>query len=278
MPLDAKVRSSRRTASRAGNHRTLTSSVTDLQLALELAARADAITMRHFGARDLGVVSKADGTPVTEADLAVERALRARLAVARPHDTVLGEEDGGGLTGGRQWVIDPIDATENYLRGNPVFATLIALRSAGQTLVAVASAPALGRRWHATRGGGAWCADARLAVSKVSDTHDAFFAYGGVSWWHSSGRSGALDRLLERCWRARGFGDFWMYMMVAEGVLDIAIEPSDLKVWDTLAPKLIVQEAGGRVTGFSADNDEDGSLVATNALLHEQVLELLADR
>jgi histidinol-phosphatase len=185
---------------------------------------------------------------------------------------VFGEEYGGELIAGRQWVIDPIDATKNYLRGNPIFATLIALRNAGATLVAVVSAPALGRRWFATKGDGAWCGDTRLTVSHVSQTHHAFFGYGGISWWETSGRADAFDRLIHRCWRARGIGDFWMYMMVAEGALDIAIEPTGLKIWDTLAPKLIVEEAGGRVSNFTGGHTDDGSLVATNGLLHEEVL------
>jgi histidinol-phosphatase len=203
----------------------------DLELALSLADDADRIALARFRARDLGVETKPDLTPVTEADRAVESALRERLARERPDDPVLGEESGGQDPSG--WVIDPIDGTRNYSRGIPVWATLIAF--AGR--VGVVSAPALGRRWWAERDGGAWANGERIHVSAIADLADATLLYG-------------LDRLpppraLE-AWHVRGFGDFWAHMLVAEGAAEAAFDAHELAVWDTAPLGVIVGEAGGR--------------------------------
>ena len=241
----------------------------DLALALELADLADAITLERYLATDLIVETKPDLTPVTEADQAAERAIRERLATARPGDAIIGEEFGTTAEAQRQWVIDPIDGTKNYVRGIPVWATLIALRGE----VAVVSAPALHRRWWAARGQGAF-ADARpIRVSHVADLADAQLLWSGVEEWEAVGRTEAVLNLARRCWRSRGLGDFWQYMLVAEGAAEIALDP-EVKLWDLAAPQLIVEEAGGRFTDMSGvPRPDGGSGLATNGLLHDAVLE-----
>lgn len=249
----------------------------DLTLAMALADAADQASIRRFAAQDLQVETKPDATPATEVDFAVERLIRRRLEQARPRDAVLGEEEGGEPADGRLWVVDPIDATKNYLRGCPVFGTLIALQEDQVTTVAVVSAPLLRRRWHATLGGGAWEGGERLTVSGVRQCRDAYFSHGSLRWWEAAGLLSGFDRLWRRCWRQRAFGDFWAYMLVAEGAIDVAIEPSGLSLWDTVAPRLIVEEAGGTVTTTRGGTVFDGSMVATNGHVHGEVLQLLAD-
>ena len=258
----------------------------DLRIALELADRADAITTARFGAADLVVEAKPDLTPVSDADRTVEQALRDRLAEVRPDDTVIGEEFGGADDhGGRRWVIDPIDGTKNYVRGVPVWATLIALldeteRCAGDAVVGVVSAPALGRRWWARRGGGAWCTgpeggERRLTVSAVSDLSDASLSYSSLSGWAALGRREAFVALTDRVWRTRAYGDFWSYMLVAEGAVDLAAEP-ELSLWDMAALAPVVTEAGGRFTGLDGvDGVHEGNAAASNGRLHEQFLAAL---
>ncbi len=255
----------------------------DLALALELADLADEITLGRFRAFDLAVETKPDLTPVSEADHAVEQRLRERLAVDRPDDAVLGEEYGSseGSGGTRRWILDPIDGTKNYVRGIPVWATLLALRDGGALTVGVVSAPALNRRWWARRGEGAFLDDGlagsprRLHVSGVRELGDATFLFGGLEDWGAEGRLGALLDLGSRCWRTRGFGDVWSYMLVAEGGADIGIDPS-VSMWDVAAPQVIVEEAGGRFTDLAGVARADGgSGVATNGLVHEAVLEIL---
>ena len=202
----------------------------DLAFALSLADDADAIAMARFGAADLQVETKPDLTPVSEADRLVESTLRARIGRERPGDAVFGEEEGGGDAG---WMIDPIDGTRNYTRGIPIWATLIAFRDR----VAVVSAPALGRRWWAVRGEGAFVDGKPLHVSAIDRLEDATLLY-------------ALDRPVpERAWAAwhlRGFGDFWAHMLVAEGAAEVAVDAIGLKVWDTAPLGVILEEAGGR--------------------------------
>ena len=232
----------------------------DLAFALELADLADSISLPRFRAVDLVVETKPDLTPVTEADRAVEQALRERVAEECPGDLVLGEGFGGGegdgsvhadaAEDGRRWIVDPIDGTKNYLRGIPVWGTLIAYERDGGVAVAVASAPALGRRWWAVRGEGAFADGHPISVSKVERLEDVQLTFGGLRTWR---KYGLLDRFLDlasRCWRTRGFGDFWMHMLVAEGSADIAVE-MEVNLWDLAAPKLIVEEAGGRFTDLS---------------------------
>jgi histidinol-phosphatase len=257
----------------------------DLAFALELADVADEITLGRFRAGDLIVETKPDMTPVTEADRAAEEALRTRLGEALPSDAVLGEEFGSGgpdAGSGRRWIIDPIDGTKGYVRGMPVWATLLALEIDGEAALGVVSAPALHRRWWASRGRGAWVADGlsrepqRLRVSAVSSLSDSQLCYGGIEDWEAAGRDPRL--LLElgrRCWRTRGVGDVWSYMLVAEGAAEIGLDPI-VSLWDLAAPRAIVEEAGGRFTDFSGVPRADGgSGLATNGLVHDQVLEII---
>ncbi len=222
-----------------------------LDFALELADAADAISLPRFGALDLRVDRKPDFTPVTDADRAVEARLRELIAEHRPGDGVLGEEEGGAEDGVR-WIIDPIDGTKNFVRGIPVWATLIALARDDELVAGVVSAPALGRRWWAARGEGAFCNGAPIRVSGVSQLADAAV---------SAALASDLAALEDTAWHARGLGDFWQHVLVAEGALDAAID-YPLKLWDYAALVPIVEEAGGR-TGFTAG----GQFVTTNGLL-----------
>jgi histidinol-phosphatase len=255
----------------------------DLELALELADVADSITTARFRAADLVVETKPDLTPVSEADTAVERALRDRLGAVCPGDAILGEEFGvsEGSRGGRRWIVDPIDGTKNYVRGIPVWATLLALQEGNQIAVGVVSAPALGRRWWAARGVGAFGADElteeprRLRVSAVRALEDAQLCVSGFDGWEDNGRLEQLLTLSRRCWRTRGFGDFWTYMLVAEGVAEIGCE-AVVSLWDLAAPQVIVEEAGGTFTDLRGVATPDGGdALATNGLLHEQALGLV---
>jgi histidinol-phosphatase len=247
----------------------------DLELALELAEVADAITLERFGAVDLVVETKPDLTPVTEADRAVEHALRERLGTARASDSMVGEEFGASTApdSERRWIIDPIDGTKNYVRGIPIWATLLALQEGEEVSVGVVSAPALGRRWWAARGEGAFAGDARrIGVSEVSELADAQLLWGGIEDWDAVGRADAALELARSCWRSRGLGDFWQFMLVAEGAAEIALEPV-VSVWDIAAPMLIVEEAGGRFTDLSGQRTPDGGdAIATNGVLHDDAL------
>jgi histidinol-phosphatase len=252
----------------------------DLALAFELADLSDALTLGRFLAADLAVETKPDLTPVTEADRAVEHAIRERLAAVRQRDSVVGEEF-GALTGegARRWIIDPIDGTKNYVRGIPVWATLLALEDQGQIAIGVVSAPALGRRWWASRGGGAFVNDAfaererGLSVSAIRELSDAQLCWSGIGSWEEAGSLEALLELTRRCWRTRGFGDFWGYMLVAEGAADVSCE-AEVSLWDLAAPLVIVEEAGGRFTdlrGVRTADGEQGAL-ASNGLVHDAAL------
>jgi histidinol-phosphatase len=257
--------------------------VSDLELALSLADLGDRLAMSRFRATDLVVETKPDLTPVSEADRAVEQALREVLAVERPDDAILGEEFGtaGGST--RRWIIDPIDGTKNYVRGVPVWSVLIALVVDDEVRVGVVSAPALGRRWWAERGAGAWCTDApgseprRLRVSGVARLEDASFSYSDSRGWAERGSGSGLQQLLDTTWRQRAYGDFWSHMLVAEGAVDIAAEPQ-LETYDMAALIPIVEEAGGRLTAYDGSPALGGGCaLATNGLLHDQVVAALAD-
>lgn len=253
----------------------------DLRLARDLADMAHVLSVERFRAQDLVVETKPDHTPVTDVDRAVEQALRAALRESRPRDAILGEEFGGERTAGRQWILDPIDGTANFLRGVPVWGTLVALAVDGAPVVGAVGAPALGRRWWAARGEGAWTVDGpgaaprRLSVSGVRELSDASLSYNSLKGWQQEGRSDALLRLADCVWRTRAYGEFWSYLLVAEGALDVAVE-FDLKPYDMAALVPIVEEAGGRFT--SADGEPGpwhGSALATNGHLHAQVLAMV---
>jgi histidinol-phosphatase len=252
----------------------------DLAVALALADDADRLTMARFRAADLVVEAKPDLTPVSDADRAVEQAIRASLADRRPTDAVSGEEFGSTGTSARRWVIDPIDGTKNYVRAVPVWATLIALLDGADAVVGVVSAPALGRRWWAHRGGGAWLSEfggapRRLSVSKVSELGNASLSYASLSGWAALGRRDAFVALTDRVWRSRAYGDFWSYLLVAEGAVDLAAEP-ELSLWDMAALAPVVTEAGGRFTGLDGiDGVHQGNAAASNGLLHAQFLAAL---
>lgn len=252
----------------------------DLTLALELADQADSLTMDRFGALDLRIETKPDLTPVTDADRGAEESLRAALASARPGDTVFGEEFGGTTTlTGRQWVIDPIDGTKNFVRGVPVWCTLIALLEDGVPTVGVVSAPALARRWWAGSGQGAFGSFAgatrKLSVSGVTDLASASLSYSDLTTGWDDRRDSFVE-LTDAVWRVRAYGDFWSYCMVAEGAVDIACEP-EVKLWDIAPLDILIREAGGTFTSIDgAPGAHEGSALATNGLLHDAVLARLS--
>jgi histidinol-phosphatase len=253
----------------------------DLALAHELADAADAITLDRFGAVDLVVESKPDLTPVSDADTAVERAVRRLLAARRPGDAVLGEEDGETGTGPRRWVVDPVDGTKNFVRGVPVWATLVALQEEGVVTAGVVSAPALGRRWWAARGagahtGGALARSRQLRVSAVGALPDASVAYSSLTGWEEQGRLPGLLDVSREVWRTRAYGDFWSHVLVAEGAVDASFEP-EVSLWDLAPLQVVVEEAGGRFTDLSGVARPDGgSAVCSNGLLHDALLAALA--
>jgi len=239
----------------------------DLQLALELADAADEITMKGFRSSSLGVRTKSDKTPVSEADEAVERMLRAALERERAGDGIVGEEFGVSGESARRWILDPIDATKNYIRGIPVFGTLIALEEQGRITVGVVSAPAMAKRWWASAGGGAFCNGEAIHVSRVATIEEAFLSSYALTEPYLT--------LARRSARPCAFSDFWAHMLVAEGALDIAVEPR-LAPWDMAPLQIIVEEAGGRFTNVQGDARYDGgSGLSTNGLLHDAVLEVL---
>jgi len=250
----------------------------DLAFAHELADLADSISVPRFKAADLVVETKPDLSPVTEADRAVEEALRERIAATLPGDAVVGEEFGHGgaeQAASRRWIIDPIDGTKNYMRGIPVWATLLALERDGETNTALVSAPALGHRWWAVKGAGAFADGRPIHVSKVSRLEDAQLCFGGLRTWRKHGLLEQFLALAARCWRTRGFGDFWMHMLVAEGAADIATE-MEVSLWDLASVKLIVEEAGGRFTDLAGQaTPSGGTSLSTNGLLHEEALAIL---
>ena len=270
----------------------------DLALALELADLADAVSLSRFRAVDLDIRTKPDRSFVTEADLAVERVIRDRLAADRPEDGILGEEFGIAGDSTRQWIIDPIDGTANFLRGVPVWGSLISLAIDGVPVVGVASAPAMARRWWAATGMGAWTTasaaelgvsesrtdaasaafpDARrISVSRVADLGDAALSFQSIAQWRDAGYLDRLLALAERVWRDRAYGDLWSYMLLAEGLIDITGE-FDVKPYDLAALIPIVDEAGGRFTSITGEPGPwHGSALATNGLMHDTVLDALA--
>jgi histidinol-phosphatase len=251
----------------------------DLAFALELADAADDITLARYRATDLVVETKPDLTPVTEADQAAEKALRARIEAERPRDGVVGEEYGETTgSGGRRWILDPIDGTKSYVRGIPAWGTLIALERDGEIVVGVVSAPALRRRWWASRGAGAYVDRERIRVSRVSAVEDALICYTSLPAFEEHGLGEEFRALAARCWAARGFSDYWAHVLVAEGSADLAVEPV-MNLWDNAPLQVIVEEAGGRFTDLEGRPRADGgSAVTTNGLLHEAALDAFGRR
>jgi histidinol-phosphatase len=251
----------------------------DMDLALQLADLADTITLPRFRSVDLRVDSKADGTPVTDADKRAESSIRQALRERRPDHAVVGEEFGADGDSDWRWYIDPIDGTKNFSRGVPVWATLIALRRGETPMCAVVSAPALRRRWWASRGDGAHDeAGVRLHVSTIASLADAYVSCTDLRDFETTGHKAAFRSLVSRCRHIRAFGDFWSHMLVAEGAIDVGIEPV-VNAWDVAAVQLIVEEAGGRFSDFDgAPSIDSGNVVASNGLLHEQVLALMQSR
>jgi len=252
----------------------------DLRLAHVIADQVDGLTMSRFRAQDLTVETKPDTTPVTDADRGAEEVVRSQLSRTRPRDAVVGEEMGTTGHGARRWVVDPIDGTKNFVRGVPVWATLIALLDGDDVVLGLVSAPALGRRWWAAVGSGAWsgkslAAASRLHVSGVDRLEDASLSYSSLSGWEQQGALDAFLDLTRSVWRTRGYGDFWSYVLVAEGAVDIATEP-ELALHDMAALVPIVTEAGGTFTSIrGVPGPFGGSALATNGLLHEQVRDVL---
>ncbi|MDX1690706.1 MAG: histidinol-phosphatase [Acidimicrobiia bacterium] len=247
----------------------------ELRLALELADAADAVSLPRFRADDLRVETKPDMTPVSEADRDAERAIRDVLERERPAHGVKGEEFGETDGDGRRWILDPIDGTMNYVRGIPVWGSLIALEDDDEIVVGVVSAPAIGHRWWAAKGLGAWRNADPISCSAVSDLGDAMLSYNAWTTAEGCGIGPQMLELERRCWRTRGFGDFWSHMMVAEGAVDVAVEPI-AAVWDLAPIKIIVEEAGGRFTGLDGVAAVDcGNALSTNGRLHDEVLEIL---
>jgi histidinol-phosphatase len=254
--------------------------INDLDLALKLADRADEISLKRFRALDLLVETKPDRTPVTDADRAVEAELRSVVAEYRPEDTFIGEEFENTGSSTRNWIVDPIDGTANYLRGVPIWASLIALRVDGVITTSVVSAPALGRRWWAQRGNGAFTMDINggvraLQVSKISELEDASISYNNMQLWDQAGKLNQLIELSRKVWRTRAYGDFYSYMLLAEGSIDLVAE-HDLKIYDIAALVPIVEEAGGQISDLTGPlTDQSSSVMASNGLLHQEFQQAL---
>ena len=253
----------------------------EIQVALRAAREAGATALQMQG----GVIAndKADGSPVTAGDLAADEIIRHHLGLAFPADAILSEErpdDQPRLDNRRLWIVDPIDGTKNFVRGMPVWATLIALSDHDRVVVGVVSAPALGRRWWAARDEGAWTSDLDGSVrpchvSQVSSLGDAYLSYSSLNSWPDAGEGGGIHGLLGQVWRSRAFGDFWSHVLVAEGAVDVSCEPS-VSLWDIASLQVIVEEAGGRFTDLAGEAHPDrGSILCTNGLLHDAALSLL---
>jgi histidinol-phosphatase len=253
-----------------GRHRARLSA--ELEFALELADLADGISRSYFQRSGLLVERKPDLSPVTAADREVERALRRRIEAERPGHAVLGEEYGGAATAGPRWILDPIDGTRKFVRGIPNYATLIALEEDGELLAGVASAPAMGKRWWAACGLGAFADGRPIRVSEIARIEDAHVLHGSVEGFARAGLVDALATIASRCWHTNGYADFWIHLLVAEGAAEAAIEPEGA-LWDLAALKVIVEEAGGRFTDLRGnDSAAGGTGLSSNGLVHEDVL------
>ncbi len=252
----------------------------DLRLAHVIADQVDSLTMARFKALDLRVDTKPDTTPVSDADRSAEAMIRSQLSRTRPRDAVHGEEMPDTGHGPRQWVVDPIDGTKNFVRGVPVWATLLALLDNGEPVLGVVSAPALGRRWWAAKGSGAWSGRSlssatRLRVSDVARLEDASLSYSSLSGWEEQGRLEPFLTLTRSVWRTRAYGDFWSHVLVAEGAVDVSCEP-ELALHDMAALVPIVTEAGGRFTSVAGEpGPYGGSALVSNGHLHDAALRIL---
>ncbi|HEX2294421.1 MAG TPA: inositol monophosphatase family protein [Actinomycetota bacterium] len=252
----------------------------ELDAALSFARAGGRIALRHFR-KQIESRRKADGTWVTEADWAVEAQVRLRIARAFPDHNVLGEEEGltaagGGppVEGAPTWIVDPIDGTNNYMAGIPIWATLVALRVDGRSVVGVAHAPALHETYDAAAGEGARCNGDAITVATTTDLTGATVLFAGLDGWREAGLADGFARLTERAARTRGFGDFWGHVLVARGAAHVMAEP-ELALWDVAALQPIVAEAGGRLTGVDGGDWDGGACVTTNGALHDDVLRLL---
>src|SRR3954463_10714433 len=252
----------------------------DLRLAHVLADDADSLSTSRFRAQDLHVVTKPDLSPVTDADKSVEDGIRRTLSKARPRDAVLGEEHGATGSSSRRWGVGPIDGSKKYVRGVPGWATRIALMIHDEVVVGCVSAPLLNRRWWASKGNGTWTGRSllratRCQVSDVRRLEDASLSYSSLHGWDERGQLEDFTTLMRRCWRSRAYGDFWSYMLLAEGAVDIAAEP-ELQVYDMAALDVIVREAGGRFTSLDgSDGPFGGNALASNGHLHDAALSFL---
>lgn len=255
----------------------------DLQVAAGIIDQVDHFTLSRFRATDLHVETKPDFTPVTDADRGAERIIREKLSQYRSRDAIYGEEEGStgsSVSPGRRWIIDPIDGTKNYVRGVPVWATLLALEEDGDIILSIVSAPALNRRWWAGKGLGAftgksWASAKPIHVSGVHSIAESSLSYSSLGGWAERGQMRAFLRLAQAAWRTRAYGDFWSYMLVAEGAVDIACEP-DLELYDMAALVPIITEAGGRFTSLDGEPGPwGGNAIATNGLLHDDALAVL---
>jgi histidinol-phosphatase len=250
----------------------------DLELAESLADAAAAVTLAWFGGR-LPVELKDDATPVTDVDRAAERAMRDLLAERAPDDGVLGEEEGHRKgTSGRTWVLDPVDGTKLYAEGIPLWTTLIALQIDGAPVLGVADAPALGARYRAARGAGAWRDGRRLAVSDVGALGDAFLGHSPIDEWQRAGEADRLLRLAERARATRGVSDAWAHLLVAQGSMEALLEHEPCFAWDWSATQVIVEEAGGRLSTFDGIDPVPGSnLLVSNGRVHDEVVTALTE-
>jgi len=247
----------------------------DMRLALEAADAADAVTLDLYRSSDLRIETKSDMTPVTEADQAAERAIRRVLETARPEDAIAGEEYGETGSAHRRWIIDPIDATVNYMRGVPVWATLIALEDSDGIAIGVVSSPALGHRWWAGRGLGAFRNATPMRVSKVDALDEATLSFNSIVTHEQHGFGEQVTALSHMCGRTRGYGDFLSFMLLADGAVDVVTEPI-AKEWDLAPLDVIVTEAGGTFTDFRGERTvRGGNAIATNGLLHDEVLAIM---
>lgn len=243
----------------------------ELSFANELADEADRIALRYFHG-GFEVMTKADLSPVTEADLAIEAMARARIADAFPSDAILGEEQGGEDLGGRTWILDPIDSTKNFAMRIQIWGTLLALQVEGDLKVAVVSAPALEERYSAVRSEGATLNGRAIHVTGVGRIAEAHVLFSRIKTWLDEPRHEAVLALLAEASRTRAFGDFWGHVLVARGAAEVMLEP-ELAIWDFAAPQLVVEEAGGRVTTMQGTPTfHGGSVLTTNGVLHDLVL------
>ena len=250
----------------------------ELRFALELADLADELTLSAFRERQVETQRKADGSVVTAADRDTERILRRAIQDRYPDHAVLGEEDGlEGAEDAPRWILDPIDGTTNFVKGNPIFATLIALQAEGREVVGVVSAPALGSRWAGADGGPASHNGAEIRVSDVTELRDAEVAFGGLKYFERAGTLPVVTELALRTSRQRGYGDFWQHCLVASGSTDVAVE-AEVNLWDLAAVKVVVEAAGGRFTDLDGNPTADGgSAISSNGALHDEVLAIVAE-